>query len=230
MSGCPPISVCLTTYNRGVVLPRTIESILAQKGTRVPFREDDDVLYGPTSRSRWSYAVSKAVDEFLLIAYHHSHRLPGVIARLFNTVGPRQVPHYGMVLPQFVNQALDGGPITVYGNGKQTRCFGHVLDVVPALVELGRCDAARGEVVNIGSTEEVSILELAERIRTHVCPKAEIVFVPYDRAYAPGFEDMDRRVPDTSKAKRLIGFAPRRNLTEIIGDTVEYERQKRNGQ
>lgn len=199
------------------------------KGTHVPFAEEDDVVYGPTSRSRWSYGISKAVDEFLLIAYFRSHGLPGVIARLFNTVGPRQVPYYGMVVPQFVNQALDGGPITVYGSGKQTRCFAHVLDVVPALVALSRSDAALGQVVNIGSTEEITILNLAERIKAAVSPKVEIVFVPYERAYESGFEDMERRVPDTNKAKQLIGFAPQRDLTQIIADSVQYERRKRHG-
>ncbi|MCC6587322.1 MAG: NAD-dependent epimerase/dehydratase family protein [Bryobacterales bacterium] len=193
------------------------------KGTRVPFREDDDVLYGPTSKSRWSYAMSKAIDEFLLMAYSRTHSLPGVIVRLFNTVGPRQVKDYGMVLPSFVSQALNGGPLTIFGDGQQTRCFAHVLDVVPALVKLSRTPAAWGRVVNIGSTEEVSIIELAERIRGAVCPGAPLAFLPYDRAYEPGFEDMIRRVPDIGLARDLIGFQPVRNLDAIIADSVAHQ-------
>lgn len=197
------------------------------KSDQVPFSEENDVVYGPTSRSRWSYAVSKAVDEFLLLAYHQSHGLPGVVVRLFNTVGPRQVPFYGMVLPQFINQALNGGPITVYGDGNQRRCFVHVMDVAPALAALIHCPEAKGQVVNIGSAEEISILQLAEKVRELVNPEIKIVFIPYDRAYKPGFEDMQRRVPDVSKANRLIGYQPSRKLDTIISDVLAFEQAKR---
>jgi len=190
------------------------------KGTRIPFSERDDVLYGPTSKRRWSYAISKAVDEFLLIAYHESHALPGVVARLFNTVGPRQSPMYGMVIPRFIQQANRGEPITVYGTGEQSRCFAHVLDVVPAIYRLVRCEAALGQVVNLGSDQEITILELARCIVSRTGSKSEIQFVPYDIAYRPGFEDMARRVPDLSLAKRLIGYCPRRTLQNAIDDIL----------
>jgi len=190
------------------------------KGTRVPFSEDDDVLYGPTSKRRWNYAISKAVDEFLLLAYYESHALPGVVARLFNTVGPRQVPSYGMVIPRLIGQARRGAPMTVYGDGKQSRCFGHVLDIVPAIYALTHCDAALGQVVNLGSNSEISILQLAEHIRKKLRSTSEIEFIPYDVAYRPGFEDMERRVPDLSKAKRLIGFMPTRTLDDVIEDIL----------
>lgn len=190
------------------------------KGTRVPFGEDDDVVYGPTSKRRWNYAISKAVDEFLLLAYYESHALPGVIARLFNTVGPRQVPFYGMVIPRLIGQAQRGEPLTVYGDGKQSRCFAHVLDVVPAIHALAHCQEALGQVVNLGSDSEITILELAERIRDRVGSKSEIHFVPYDVAYRPGFEDMQRRVPRLDKARRLIGYSARRTLDDVIDDIV----------
>ena len=190
------------------------------KGTRVPFSEEDDVVYGPTSKRRWNYAISKAVDEFLLLAYHESHALPGVVGRFFNTVGPRQVPFYGMVIPRFIDQARTGAEITVYGDGSQSRCFGHVLDIVPAVYRLTHCDAALGQVVNLGSDQEVTILELAERIRARLGSTSEIRFVPYDVAYRPGFEDMQRRVPDLSKARRLIAFEPRRTLGDVIDDIL----------
>ncbi|MBA3559774.1 MAG: GDP-mannose 4,6-dehydratase [Gemmatimonadaceae bacterium] len=190
------------------------------KGTKIPFSEEDDVLYGPTSKRRWNYAISKAVDEFLLLAYHESHALPGVVGRLFNTVGPRQVPFYGMVIPRFISQARANEPLTVYGDGSQSRCFGHVLDVIPAMHALVHSDAAMGQVVNLGSDEEITVLRLAERIRDRVGSSSEIRFVPYDVAYRPGFEDMQRRVPDVSKAHRLIGFRPTRTLDDVITDIL----------
>ena len=190
------------------------------KGTRFPFREDDDVLYGPTTKRRWNYAISKAVDEFLLLAYAESHALPGVVGRLFNTVGPRQVPHYGMVIPRFVEQARTGAPMTVYGDGSQRRCFGHVLDVVPAIHRLVHTDAAIGQVVNLGSDEETTIADLARRIRDRVGSSSDVRFVPYDIAYPPGFEDMERRVPDLTKARRLIGYTPVRTIDDVITDIL----------
>ena len=190
------------------------------KGTRIPFREDDDTLYGPTSRRRWAYAVSKAVDEFLLLAYAETHALPGVVGRLFNTVGPRQVPHYGMVIPRFIEQAKSNAPITIYGDGSQSRCFSHVLDIVPAIHRLVHTESALGQVVNLGSDQEITIHDLAVRIRDRIGSSSEFRFVPYDIAFRPGFEDMARRVPDLSKARRLIGFQLNRTLDDIIDDAV----------
>ncbi|MGI9077729.1 MAG: GDP-mannose 4,6-dehydratase [Gemmatimonadaceae bacterium] len=194
------------------------------KGSRIPFSEDDDVIYGPTTKRRWNYAISKAVDEFLLLAYHESHGLPGVVGRLFNTVGPRQVPFYGMVIPRFIEQARNGAELTVYGDGSQSRCFGHVLDVVPAIHDLVHNDKALGEVVNLGSDQEITILELAEHIRERLGSSSEIRFVPYDIAFRPGFEDMQRRVPDIAKARRLIGYDPRRTLDDVIDDIIADEK------
>ena len=167
--------------------------------TDVPFREDGNLVMGATTKGRWSYACSKAIDEFLALAYWRERKLPTTIVRLFNTVGPRQTGRYGMVIPTFVRQALAGRPITVYGNGKQTRCFGYVGDVVGALIKLMDHSDSVGQVFNIGSTEEISILQLAEKVKALTNSASEIVFVPYDEAYEEGFEDMPRRVPDTSK-------------------------------
>ena len=188
------------------------------KGTKVPFAEDDDVLYGPTTKRRWNYAISKAIDEFLLFAYHESHALPGVVGRLFNTVGPRQVPHYGMVIPRFVEQARRNEPITVYGDGTQSRCFGHVMDIVPAIHTLVHSDSALGQVVNLGNDQEITIKDLACLVRERLNSTSEIRFIPYEQAFRPGFEDMQRRVPDLSKARRLIGYRPKRSLADAIDD------------
>ena len=201
-------------YGKRIFVASTSE--VYGKGTKIPFAEDDDVLYGPTSKRRWNYAISKAVDEFLLLAYHESHGLPGVVGRLFNTVGPRQVPHYGMVIPRFIEQARTGAPLTVYGDGTQRRCFGHVLDIVPAIRALAHCEQACGKVVNLGNDEEITILDLAEMIRGRLNSSSEIRFVPYDVAFRPGFEDMERRVPDLCWAQSLIGFKPTRNLHDVI--------------
>src|SRR5579864_6113647 len=176
--------------------------------TQVPFREDGNLVLGPTSKGRWSYACSKAIDEFLALAYWRERKLPTVIVRLFNTVGPRQTGRYGMVIPTFVTQALAGRPITVYGDGTQSRCFAHVADVVGALVALLDHPGAVGQVFNVGSAEEVTIAELARRVRRLAESPSEVVFVPYDQAYEPGFEDMPRRVPDTGKVRDLVGFRP----------------------
>lgn len=192
------------------------------KGAKVPFREEDDVVYGPTSKSRWSYAFSKAIDEFLALAYHQTSGLPVVVARLFNTVGPRQVGHYGMVVPRFIEQALAGGPITVYGDGTQSRSFCHVLDVVPALVRLVDTPAAAGNVVNLGSQQEVSMNELAEFVRKKVDLACEIRHIPYEQAYRPGFEDMQRRVPCLDRARTLIAYEPSRSLDEILDDMIAF--------
>jgi UDP-glucose 4-epimerase len=192
------------------------------KGSRCPFREDDDVLLGPTTKSRWSYAASKMVDEFLALSYHKERGLPARVGRFFNTVGPRQVGQYGMVLPRFIGQAFDGGPITVYGDGAQSRSFAHVADVVESVVRLMDTDATAGQVFNIGGTEEVTMQALAERVRAMVNPGVEIGHVPYEEAYGGGFEDLGRRVPDTSRLQRATGFAPSRTLDEILRDTVAH--------
>lgn len=196
------------------------------KRDRVPFREDDDLVMGATNKGRWSYACSKAIDEFLAIAYWKEKRVPTVIARLFNTVGPRQTGRYGMVIPNFVKQALRGEEITVYGDGSQSRCFTHVNDVVGALMNLIEHPQAVGEVYNIGSDQEVTILQLAERIKDLTDSDSPITFLPYDKAYEEGFEDMLRRVPDTSKIGSLIGYRPTFNLDEILKSVISYQRSK----
>lgn len=190
----------------------------------VPFREDGNLVMGATTKGRWSYACSKAIDEFLALAYWREKKLPTTIVRLFNTVGPRQTGRYGMVIPTFVRQALAGRPITVYGNGKQTRCFGYVGDVVGALIKLMDTADSVGQVFNIGSTEEISILQLAEKVKELTHSDSEIVFVPYDEAYEEGFEDMPRRVPDTSKINQLVGFKPEMTLEGILETVISFHR------
>lgn len=196
------------------------------KGARIPFQETDDLTLGPTTHSRWAYACSKALDEWLALAYWREKGVPVIVARFFNTVGPRQTGRYGMVLPTFAAQALRGEPITVYGTGEQSRCFGHVNDAVEAAIRLLATPAAVGEVFNIGSDEEVTILELARRVRAAAGSASEIAFVPYSEAYAAGFEDMQRRVPDASKLERTIGFRPRTPLSTIIDDVVADQRAR----
>ncbi len=190
----------------------------------VPFREDGNLVMGATTKGRWSYACSKAIDEFLALAYWREKKLPTTIVRLFNTVGPRQTGRYGMVIPTFVKQALSGRPITVYGDGKQTRCFGYVGDVVGALIKLMDHPDAVGNVYNIGSSEEISIVKLAEKVRQLTNSSSEIIFVPYDEAYEEGFEDMPRRVPDTSKINKLVGFKPDMALDGILSSVIDFER------
>jgi UDP-glucose 4-epimerase len=190
--------------------------------TEVPFREDGNLVMGATTKGRWSYACSKAIDEFLALAYWREKKLPTIVVRLFNTVGPRQTGQYGMVIPTFVKQALAGRPITVYGTGKQTRCFGYVGDVVGALVKLMDKPEAVGQVYNIGSNEEVSILEVAERVKELTNSESEIVFMPYDEAYEEGFEDMPRRVPDISKISALVGFKPTEKLDGILQKVIAH--------
>ena len=194
------------------------------KSTEVPFQEDTDMVLGPSSKARWCYACSKAIDEFLALAYFRERGLPTVVARLFNTVGPRQTGRYGMVIPTFVRQALAGEPITVYGDGTQTRCFTHVSDVVVALTALIRASAAYGKVFNVGSDQEISIGELAQRVKTAAGSHSEIQLIPYDRAYAEGFEDMQRRVPSVDKLQGLVDWSPQRSLEQIIDDVIAHER------
>lgn len=194
------------------------------KSKKVPFGEDDDLVMGPTTRGRWAYACSKALDEFLGIAYFHEKGLPVCVVRLFNTVGPRQTGRYGMVLPRFVRQALSNAPITVFGDGTQSRCFCDVSDIVWALPRLVAKDEAWGQVFNVGSQEPISMLELAEKVRSLLSSRSEIVLVPYEEAYGRGFEDMPRRVPEIAKIRSLIGFEPRTPLDKIIGRIADYAR------
>ena len=190
---------------------------------QLPFREDGPLVMGATTKHRWSYACSKAMDEFLALAYHREKKLPTTIVRLFNTVGPRQTGQYGMVIPSFVKQALAGRPISVFGDGHQSRCFGFVGDVVGALMKLIEEPAAIGQVFNIGSDEEIEILQLAERVRELTNSTSEITFLPYDEAYEEGFEDMPRRVPDISKVRNLVGFSPTMKLDDILRSVIAYE-------
>lgn len=194
------------------------------KSDKELFAEDDDLILGPTYRSRWSYAASKAIDEFLGLAYYREKGLPVIIVRLFNTVGPRQTGHYGMVVPRFVEQALTGLPITVYGNGQQVRSFTWVRDVANALISLAECRTAVGEIFNIGHREKITILGLAELIKELTQTSSPIEFVPYETAYGKGFEDMMYRLPDISKIQRLIGYTPTKTLTEILQAVIDYHR------
>ena len=205
-------------YRRPLLITSTSE--VYGKGSKIPFAEGDDCVIGPTTTRRWAYACAKMLDEFHAQAHWIESRLPVVVARLFNTVGPRQTGRYGMVVPRFVSQGLAGEPITVYGDGRQSRCFGHVLDVVGALVKLIQEPSARGDVFNVGNEEEVTILELAERVRDLTGGRSEIRRVPYSEAYAAGFEDMARRVPDLSKVRKLIGYRPTRGLDDILADVL----------
>ena len=206
-----------------VILASTSE--VYGKSNKIPFREEDDLVLGATICARWAYACSKALDEFLALAYHKEASLPVVIVRLFNTVGPRQTGRYGMVVPTLVGQALREDPLTVYGDGAQRRCFTHVHDVVRALVELALEPSAIGGVFNIGSTEEITILELAQKIRSLVGSSSPIAFIPYDEAYETGFEDMERRVPCTDRIRSLIGFAPQVGIDDIIRDVAGTMRE-----
>jgi len=193
------------------------------KSASFPFREDGDIVLGATSTGRWSYACSKAIDEFLALAYWKERKLPTVVGRLFNTVGPRQTGRYGLVVATFVQQALSGRPITVYGDGTQSRCFCHVADVVKGLIDLMTLgEAAHGEVFNIGAQDEISMLSLADRVREMTGSESPIHVIPYDEAYEAGFEDMPRRLPDTTKIQAAIGWTPTHTLDEILADVIEF--------
>jgi UDP-glucose 4-epimerase len=196
------------------------------KSEDVPFREDSDLVLGPTPKHRWAYACSKAIDEFLALAYWKERKLPVIIVRFFNTVGPRQTGQYGMVIPNFVRQALAGHPITVFGDGTQSRSFTHVVDVVDALLKLVDEPKAIGQVINIGNTEEVTISALAERVRDLSRSSSPITYIPYDQAYESGFEDMPRRVPDLRKVFEMIGYRPRHGLDDILKEVIDYFRTR----
>ena len=197
------------------------------KSDKVPFHEDADLVLGPTTKSRWSYAASKALDEFLALSYWKERKQPVKIARFFNTVGPRQTGRYGMVLPNFVRQALAGEPITVYGSGKQSRCFCDVRDSVESLVRLLATDQSIGEVVNIGTDQEVTIEQLAYLVKERTESNSPVTFVPYDQAYEPGFEDMPRRVPSLAKLEKLTGFRPAIPLVEIVDRVIAHSQKRK---
>jgi UDP-glucose 4-epimerase len=211
-------------YRKKIMIASTSE--VYGKGVSFPFREDDDRLLGATTRNRWAYATSKAIDEFLALAYHKEVDLPVVIFRLFNTVGPRQTGKYGMVVPRFVRWALDGLPLQVYGDGNQSRCFGNVKDVVQAIHLLSEEPRAIGQVFNIGSTEEVSIHQLAERVKARTGSESEIKLIPYDQAYEPGFEDFERRVPSIEKIASTIEWKPTTPLDVTIDQIIKYFKEE----
>jgi UDP-glucose 4-epimerase len=212
--------------SRGIRVVLASTSEVYGKGERIPFREDDDVTLGPTQNMRWAYACSKALDEWLALAHARERGLPVVVARLFNTVGPRQTGRYGMVLPTFAAAALRGEPLVVHGSGAQTRCFCHVRDTVEALLLLARSPGAAGEVVNVGGGREVAILELARMVQAAASSSSPIVTVPYEEAFGPGFEDMARRVPHLGKLRALIGRVPETGLEEMIADVVADQRAR----
>jgi UDP-glucose 4-epimerase len=211
-------------YRKKVFLASTSE--VYGKNEKVPFREEDDGVYGATTVTRWAYATSKALDEFLALAYHRSHGLPVVIGRFFNTIGPRQSAQYGMVIPRFVRQALAGEPITVYGDGQQTRCFCNVRDVVAAVLLLLEHPGAEGQVFNIGSQEEIGMRALAEMVKARTKSASEIRAVPYEQAYDGGFEDMRRRVPDTQKIQRATGWTPKIPLAQTLDEIIAYYKNR----
>ena len=211
-------------YRKRVLIPSTSE--VYGKGYSIPFKEDDDLLTGSTDKHRWAYACAKTLDEFLALAHWKETRLPVVVVRLFNTVGPRQTGQYGMVVPNFVKAALRGEPLTVHGDGEQARCFGHVLDVVEGLTKAIETPECFGQVINLGNAEEVSIKGLAEKAIAMTDSRSEIRYIPYEEAYGEGFEDMRRRVPSLEKAKRLIGYQPTRTLEQIINDVAEQFREE----
>lgn len=211
-------------YRKRVLIPSTSE--VYGKGASIPFREEDDLLTGATDKHRWAYACAKTLDEFLALAHWKETRLPVVVVRLFNTVGPRQTGQYGMVVPRFVHSAMKDEPITVFGDGTQQRCFGHVLDVVEGLSKLLESPQCFGQVINLGNDEEVSILGLAEKAIELTGSKSEVRYIPYEEAYGDGFEDMRRRVPGLEKAKKLIGYQPTRSLENIINDVAnEFKKE-----
>lgn len=207
-------------YKRKVLIASSSE--IYGKSEKIPYKEDEDMVIGSTYISRWAYATSKAIDEFLSLAYFREKQLPVVIVRLFNTCGPRQTERYGMVIPRFIKQALLTYPITIFGDGKQTRCFSYVGDVIQGIISLMNEPKAEGEIFNLGNDEEINIENLAKKVKEIVQSKSTIEYIPYEKAYEKGFEDFQRRVPDLSKAKKLIGYQPKVNLDGILKKTIEY--------
>jgi UDP-glucose 4-epimerase len=237
----------ISTIENNVQATEVVFSAAAKKGKRVlftstsevyglstdlPYKEEGNIVMGAASKGRWSYACSKALDEFLALAYYHERQMPVTVVRLFNTVGPRQTGHYGMVVPTLVQQAMTGKPMTVYGDGSQSRCFGFVKDVVKALVALMERPEAAGQIYNIGASTEISILELAKRVKEITGSASPIVLIPYADAYDSGYQDMPRRIPDTSKLRNLVGFAPTTDIDEIVDSVMKsfLARQERSAQ
>lgn len=223
LKGTEIVLQCAAKKRKPVFIASTSE--VYGKSAKIPFSEEDDVLLGATTKSRWSYACSKMIDEFLALAYWKEHKVPTVVGRFFNTVGPRQTGQYGMVIPRFVQQALAGKPITVYGDGNQSRCFAHVADVVDAIIKLLREPRAFGQIFNIGNDEEISINQLAEKVRSRVNSSIPIRRVSYDEAYERGFEDMRRRIPDLTKIRNLIGYRVTRGIDDILDDVIAHSRE-----
>jgi len=211
-------------YRKKTIIASTSE--VYGKSENVPFREDDDSILGPTTKNRWSYACSKLIDEFSALAYYHKYHLPVVITRFFNTVGPRQTGRYGMVIPRMITQALQNKPLTVFGTGKQKRCFCHVSDIIGALIKLSNMETAVGNIYNIGSTDEITIENLAKKIKLLTKSNSELKYISYDEAYEAGFEDIMRRVPSIDRIHRLIGFEPKICLDDIIKNMITYEKTK----
>ncbi len=211
-------------YSRKVLIASTSE--VYGKNKNGPLREDDDRVLGSVMKQRWAYANTKTLDEFLALAYHREWGLPVVIVRLFNTVGPRQIGHYGMVIPNFVGAALEGEPIVIYGSGRQSRCFSHVHDVVRGLMSLMAHPGAVGEIFNVGNKEETTIENLARRVKELTGSSSPISYISYEEAYGPGFEDMERRVPDLTKIRNLVGYQSRKSLDEILASVIEHCRGK----
>lgn len=207
-------------YLKKVIITSTSE--IYGKSEKVPFKETDDRVLGPTTKNRWSYSSTKAIDEFLALAYHKENNLDVVVVRLFNTVGPRQTGRYGMVIPRLIVQALKGEPLTVYGTGEQVRCFAYVTDVVDAILSLSHNNEAVGQIFNVGNDQPVSIMDLAKKIKEKTNSESEIVKIPYGEAYEEGFEDMIIRTPDLTKIKTLIGYQPKVNLDQILDNVIEY--------
>ncbi len=220
--GCTEMVLAAACKKRKKVLIASTSEVYG-KSSDIPFREDGDLVIGPTTRGRWSYACSKALDEFLAIAYWRERRCPTVIARFFNTVGPRQTGRYGMVVPRFVSQALRNDPITVYGDGQQSRCFTHVKDTVNAAMALMDSDATVGEVYNIGTEEEITILELAERVREMTGSDSQIQFIPYSEAFGENFEDMPRRVPSLEKIRGEVGHDLKYGLDDVLEAVIAFQ-------
>jgi len=220
IKGTEEVLIHANKKKKKVIIASTTE--VYGKSNKRAFKEDDDLVLGTTTKGRWSYACSKAIDEFLALAYWKEKNLPVVIIRFFNIVGPRQTGRYGMVIPRFVKQALLNKPITVFGDGQQTRCFAHVKDAVDALVKISQLDEAVGEIINLGNDEEITIKELADKVKELTGSKSEIQYISYDDAYEEGFEDMRRRVPDLTKIRKLIGYKPECYLNDIINDVIRY--------
>ena len=221
--GADTVLGCAAKKNKPIIIASTSE--VYGKGLKIPFEEDDDLTFGATRHSRWAYACSKALDEWLALAYYREKKVPATVCRFFNTVGPRQTGRYGMVLPNFAASAVRNEPIKVFGTGEQSRCFGHVKDVIDCVIKLMRSDGIAGEVYNIGADREISINKLAELVRSIANSQSEIVHIPYHEAYVEGFEDMQRRVPNCAKLIRKIGCAPTTSLEQIVQDVVSEQRQ-----